>query len=131
MHTHRWDRGSITAEAVIALPVVMAAILACTQICLLFFAQSVALAAAQQGVRAARAHDADHNSGAKTAKRYAEQTASGLLTSISTASAGDAATVRITVRGRSLSLAPFLPSIEVVEQAAGPVERFIPPEWAA
>jgi hypothetical protein len=121
----------VTAEAVIALPVVMVAILACTQVCLLFFAQSVALAAAQQGVRAARAHDADHASGAKTAKRYAERTASGLLTSISAASTGDATTVRITVRGQSLSLVPFLPSLEVVEQAAGAVERFTPPERAA
>ncbi|NJP98002.1 pilus assembly protein [Nonomuraea sp. FMUSA5-5] len=121
----------MTAETVIALPVVMVAILACTQVCLFFFAQSVALAAAQQGVRTARTHDADHASGATAAKRYAEQTASGLLTSISAASTGDATTVRITVRGRSLSLVPFLPSIEVVEQAAGAVERFTAPERAA
>ncbi|MFC5829525.1 TadE/TadG family type IV pilus assembly protein [Nonomuraea insulae] len=124
------ERGSVTAEAVIALPVLLLAVLACMQVCLLFFAQSVALAAAQRGVRAARAHDADHTSGAALAKRYAEQTASGLLTSISTTSTGDAATVRITVRGQSLSLVPFLPSIEIVEQAAGAVERFTTPEQA-
>ncbi|MFC5828626.1 TadE/TadG family type IV pilus assembly protein [Nonomuraea insulae] len=122
------ERGSVTAEAVIALPVVMVAIVACMQVCLLFFAQSVALAAAQHGVRAARAHDADHTSGGSLAKRYAEQTASGLLTSISTTSSGDATTVRISVRGRSLSLVPFLPPIEIVEQAAGAVERFTTPE---
>ncbi|MFI9846686.1 TadE family protein [Nonomuraea sp. NPDC051941] len=127
MHISRADRGSVTAEAVIALPVVMLAILACMQVCLLFFAQSVALAAAQQGVRAARAYGASHSSGASVAKRYAERTASGFLTSISAASTGTSTTVRITVRGRSLSLVPFLPSIEISEEAAGPVERFTTP----
>jgi hypothetical protein len=95
--------------------------------CLLFFAQSVALAAAQQGVRAARLYGASHASGAGVAKLYAEQTASGFLTSISTASTSDAATVRITVRGRSLSLVPFPPSVEISEEAAGAIERFTTP----
>ncbi|MEV4170175.1 TadE family protein [Nonomuraea sp. NPDC049709] len=128
MPTSRTDRGSVTAEAMITLPVVMSAILACMQVCLLFFAQSVALAAAQHGVRAARAYGASHGSGAGVAKRYAEQTASGFLTSISAASTGDASTVRIVVRGHSLSLVPFLPSIDVSEEAAGPIERFTTPE---
>ncbi|MGW0809011.1 TadE family protein [Nonomuraea sp. NPDC002799] len=127
MLTSRADRGSVTAEAVIVLPVVMLTILACMQLCLLFFAESVALAAAQQGVRAARAFGAAHTSGAGVAKRYAEQTAGGFLTSISAASNGDASTIRVTVRGRSLTLVPFLPSIEVSQQAAGPVERFTTP----
>ncbi|WP_308169036.1 pilus assembly protein [Nonomuraea sp. NEAU-A123] len=127
MQTSRADRGSVTAEAVIALPVVMFTILACMQLCLLFFAQSVALAAAQEGVRAARPHGASHASGAGVAKRYAEQTAGGFLTSISTASTSDAATVRVTVRGRSLSLVPFLPSVEISEEAAGAIERFTTP----
>ncbi|MEQ4720948.1 TadE family protein [Nonomuraea sp. B19D2] len=127
MRISRADRGSVTAETVIALPVVIFAILACMQVCLLFFAQSIALAAAQQGVRAARAYGAPDTSGASVAKRYAEQTAGGFLTSISAASGGNSTTVRITVRGRSLSLVPFLPSIEISEEAAGPVERFTIP----
>lgn len=124
----RADRGSVTAEAVIALPILMLAVMACMQICLLFFAQSVALAAAQQGVRAARAYGAAHTSGAGVARQYAERTASGLLTSISAASTGDSNTVRVTVTGRSLSLVPFLPAIDISEQAAGAVERFSPAE---
>ncbi|MEV5896706.1 TadE/TadG family type IV pilus assembly protein [Nonomuraea fuscirosea] len=130
MRTPRCDRGSVTAEVVIALPVVLLSILACMQVCLLFFAQSVALAAAQHGVRAARAHDSDHNAGAGAARRYAEQTAGALLTSVSTTSTGDATTVRITVRGHSLSLVPFLPTIEVSEVAAGAIERFTTPRSA-
>ncbi|WP_433498866.1 TadE/TadG family type IV pilus assembly protein [Sphaerimonospora sp. CA-214678] len=121
------ERGIISAEVVIALPVVMLTILACMQLCLLFFAQSVALAAAQEGVRAARADGAPRSAGAAVARSYAERTAGGFLHAISASSGGDATTVRVTVRGRSLSLVPFLPSIQVTEEAAGAVERFTSP----
>lgn len=123
----RTDGGSISAEVVIVLPVVMLTILAGMQLCLLFFAQSVALAAAQEGVRAARADRATRTAGSVVARRYAERTAGGFLHSISASSAADATTVRVIVRGRSLSLVPFLPSIPVREEAAGAVERFTTP----
>ncbi|MGP3921308.1 TadE family protein [Nonomuraea sp. 10N515B] len=123
----RADRGIVSAEVVIALPVVMLTILACMQLCLLFFAQSVALAAAQQGVRAARADGASRTAGAGVAQRYAVQTAGGFLHSISASNGGDATTIRVTVRGQSLSLVPFLPSIQISEEAAGAVERFTTP----
>ncbi|MFI6326525.1 TadE family protein [Nonomuraea sp. NPDC050556] len=124
---NRTDRGIVSAEVVIALPVVMLTILACMQLCLLFFAQSVALAAAQQGVRAARADGASRTAGADGARTYASQTAGGFLHSISASSSGDATTIRITVQGRSLSLVPFLPSIQITEEAAGVIERFTTP----
>ncbi len=123
----RDEQGSISAEVMIALPAVMFTILVCMQLCLLFFAQSVALAAAQQGVRAARADGASRTAGAGVARSYAERTAGGFLHSISTSSAGDATSVRVTVQGRALSLVPFLPSIQVSEEAAGAVERFTTP----
>lgn len=109
------------------LPVVMLTILAGMQLCLLFFAQSVALAAAQEGVRAARADRASRSVGSDVARRYAERTAGGFLHSISASGAADATTVRVTVQGRSLSLVPFLPSIQVTEEAAGAIERFTTP----
>ena len=121
------DRGSITLETMIALPVLMATILMCMQVSLLFFARSIALAASQEGVRAARAEDTSRTAGATVARRYAARTASGFLTSISASMNGDANTVRVTVRGRSLSLVPFLPAIEVVEESSGAVERFTTP----
>ncbi|MFE3452486.1 TadE family protein [Nonomuraea sp. NPDC059194] len=123
----RDERGAATAELVIVLPVVMLTIMACMQVCLLFFGQSVALAAAQEGVRAARADGASRSAGADVARRYAERTAGGFLTSITASNAGDTVTVRVIVRGQSLSLVPFLPSIPVVEEAAGAVERFTTP----
>jgi hypothetical protein len=124
------EKGAISAEVIIVLPVVMLTILACMQVCLLFFAQSVALAAAQTGVRAARADQASRTAGANVARRYAERTAGGFLHSITASSSGDTTTVRITVRGQSLSLVPFLPSVAISEQAAGAVERFTTPDQA-
>lgn len=114
----------MTVEVVIVLPVIMLAILACMQFCLLFFAQSVALAAAQEGVRAARAERAARDAGAEVARSYAERTAGGFLHSISASVGGDATTVRVILRGESLSLVPFLPAITVTEEAAGAVEQF-------
>lgn len=127
MHRSSQDQGAVSAEVVIALPVVMLTILACMHFCLLFFAQSVALAAAQEGVRGARADGGSRTAGATVARSYAERTAGGFLHSISASSGGNAATVRVTVRGRSLSLVPFLPSIEITEEAAGAVEQFTIP----
>jgi Flp pilus assembly protein TadG len=122
-----YDRGSVTAETMIVLPLLMLTILACMQVCLLFFARSVALAAAQEGVRAARADGAPRTAGASVAQRYANKTAGGFLTSISTSMTNDTTTVRVTVRGDALSLVPFLPSIQVAEEAAGAIERFTIP----
>ncbi|MBN6050739.1 pilus assembly protein, partial [Nonomuraea sp. RK-328] len=108
-------------------PVVMLTILAGMQVCLLFFARSVALAAAQEGVRAARADGASRTTGTDVARGYAERTAGSFLDSISASSTTDATTVRVTVQGRSLSLVPFLPSIPVAQEAAGAIERFTTP----
>ncbi|MEW9532863.1 TadE family protein [Microbispora sp. NPDC049125] len=123
----RGDQGSITAEVMITLPAVMLTILVCMQLCLLFYAHSVALAAAQQGVRASRADGGSRTAGAGVARSYAERTAGGFLDSISASSGGDSTRVRVTVRGRALSLVPFLPSIQISQEAAGAVERFTTP----
>lgn len=122
------ERGSSTAEAVIVLTVLMLTILACMQVVLLYFARSVALAAAQEGVRASRAEGASRTAGAGVAKSYAERTAGGFLSSISASmeQAGPG-TVRVAVQGRSLSLVPFMPSISVKEEAAGVIEEFSVP----
>lgn len=127
------ERGSSTAETVIAMSILMMTILAGMQVVLLFFARSIALAAAQEGVRAARAESASRTAGSAVARGYAERTASGFLTSISATSSTDGgrgagpATVRVIVRGQSLSLVPFIESIPVEGEAAGALEEFSVP----
>lgn len=123
----RRDRGSFSIEAVVALPVLMLTILAATQAALLFFAHSVALAAAQEGVRAGRAEHGSPGAAAAVAQRYAESTANGILASISATSSDDGITVRVRIHAKALSLVPFLPSMPVVEENSGAVERFTTP----
>ncbi|RBQ21188.1 pilus assembly protein [Spongiactinospora rosea] len=121
----------MSAEVIVVLPVIMLAVLACMQVCLLYFGRSVALAAAQAGVRAARADEASRTAGGEIARRYAERTAGEFLHAITATSTADQTTVQVTVHGRALSLVPFLPSIAVSEQAAGPIERFTTPDRSA
>lgn len=121
------EQGTLSIETVIALPVLMVTILICMQIFLLYFARSIALAAAQEGVRAARAEHASHGSGAAVARRYASRTAGGFLTTISASTSLTDSTVRVQVHGRALSLVPFLPSFAVEAESIGAIERFTVP----
>src|SRR5512139_923215 len=105
----RADRGAVTVEAVIALPVLMLTVAACIQVAPLFFARAIAHAAAQEGVRAARAEHASRAAAGPVAERYAVRTAGGFLGSVTASAETDATTVRVTVTGRALSLVPFLP----------------------
>jgi Flp pilus assembly protein TadG len=118
------DRGSSTVETVVAISLLMLTIMAGMQLVLLFFARSVALAAAQEGVRAARAEGASRTAGGTVARDFAQRTASGFLLGISASSAAGGGSVRVTVRGQALTLVPFISAIEVEGLAAGPLEEF-------
>jgi hypothetical protein len=90
-----------------------------------FYARSLALAAAQEGVTAARSYDADPGSGISRAQSFIEQQAGDSLTHTSVSSAGTTPTlVRIQVTGRALSVLPGVPGIQVTQSAVGSVERF-------
>src|SRR4051812_24156254 len=93
----RGERGALSVETVIALPVLMMTILVCMQVFLLYFAHSIALAAAQEGVRAARAEHASRGSGATVAQQYATRTAGGFLSGISASTTVTSTAVRVQV----------------------------------
>ena len=121
------DSGSVSIEAVIALPVLMLTVAAGMQVALLFFARAVALSAAQEGVRAARSWHASHAAAAPVAEQYAQRTGGGFLRSVTATASSGVGTIRVHVRGKALSMVPFLNSIAVDVQAAGPVERWTVP----
>ena len=90
-----------------------------------FYARSLALAAAQEGVTSARAYGADPNTGISRAQSFLDQQAGDSLTQTSVSSSGSTATaVRIQVSGRALSVLPGIPGLEVTQSAVGSVERF-------
>ena len=121
----RPDRGSATLELVIIFPVLLLIIFTVVQASLFFYARSLALAAAQEGVRAARAENAHLPDGVTRARAFLTTTAGDSLLTPTVSSTGSSATqIRIRVTGRSLSVLPGVPGLTVSQEATGPKERF-------
>lgn len=119
------DRGSATLELVIIFPVLLLIIFTVVQASLFFYARSLALAAAQEGVRAARAENAHLPDGVTRARAFLTSTAGDSLLTPTVSSDGSSATqIRIRVTGRSLSVLPGVPGLSVSQEATGPKERF-------
>ena len=119
------DVGSVSLEVAILGPALLLLIFSIVQAGLWFYARSLALAAAQEGVTAARSYNADPNAGISRAQSFLEQQAGDSLTQTSVSSAGSSPTLlRIQVTGRALSVFPGVPGIEVTQSAVGSVERF-------
>ncbi|MYS24370.1 TadE-like protein [Streptomyces sp. DvalAA-14] len=125
------DRGMTAIEFVFLTPVLFFMIFATVQFGLYFFADHVALAAAQAGARKARAEaDADpggwSDSATDTARTYIRQLGPKLLTDGAIEPVQpDAATVGIRVTGNVPTIFPGL-HFHVRELSQGPVERFVP-----
>lgn len=119
------DSGSVSLEIAILGPALLLLIFSIVQAGLWFYARSLALAAAQEGVTAARSYGAEPNNGITRAQSFLEQQAGDSLTQTSVNSAGSTPTlIRIQVSGRALSVLPGVPGIEVTQSAVGSVERF-------
>lgn len=119
------ERGSVSLELTILTPVLILLIFAVVQAGLFFYARSLAMGAAQEGVAAGRAYQATPGAGAARARAFLDRTAKDSLTGITVDRAGSTTTeVQITVTGRALSVFPGVPGPSVRQSAHGPVERF-------
>jgi Flp pilus assembly protein TadG len=118
------DRGSVTLEVSILGPVLLLVVFTVIQVGLWSYARSLALGAAQEGVAAGRAHGASAALGRERARAVLDATAGDSLRSPSVTSSVSAATLRIEVRGRALSVLPGVPGMPVRQSAEGPIERF-------
>jgi len=121
------ERGSATLELTVLFPVLLLLIFGAVQGALFFHGRNVVLAAAEQGVRAARLDGATNPAG--TAEQQARQFLSDTgeldnLSQLSIASTVDGEQVRLTVTARTVSLLPGLPGPQVSQSAAGSIERF-------
>ena len=123
----RDDGGAATLELVVLFPILLLLIFGTIQGALYFHGRNVVLAAAQQGVRAARLDGQPDRSA--TAERQTRQflldtgelsNLDGLTVVVSL----DANQVRVTVSGRTVSLLPGVPGPRVTQTAAGSLERF-------
>lgn len=124
-HT-RGDRGSVTLELVVLLPALFAVMFLGMQAALYHHARTSAIAAAQEGARAAGAENAHESDGTRAASDFLDDTGNDALEGATITSDRTATTATVTVEGFSLSVIPgWRP--EIRQSATVPVERLTAP----
>lgn len=131
--THGWrssprrvlagDRGAVSAELVIATPLLLVLLLAIVQFALWSHATHVAQAAAAHGLAAARAHHATATAGTTAAEHYLDHLGPGPLDAPHVHTTRDTDTAAVHISGHVVPVIPFL-RLPVQAHAHGPVERF-------
>ncbi|WP_407936580.1 TadE/TadG family type IV pilus assembly protein [Lentzea tibetensis] len=121
----RGDLGAVSAELVIATPLLLLILLAIVQFALWSHATHIAQAAAAQGLAAARAQNGTAAAGTASAQQLLDQLAQGPLTGTNIAAERGAVSASVRISGIATSVVPFL-SLPVRAEAVGPVERFVP-----
>jgi Flp pilus assembly protein TadG len=121
------DRGFLTLEIVIVIPVALTLTLLVVQYVMLWHARHVAEAAAQNGLRVARGYLSSAAAGQSSATEYLNATAGHLLSCDAQCvhATRDLVTATVTVHATVKSVVPF-GHFSVTEHATGPVERFTP-----
>lgn len=125
--TRRSDRGSATVELVILLPALFAVLFIGMQAALYHHARTVAIAAAQEGARAAAAEQGTERAGVTAATDFVDVAGGDDVLRRSDVTANRTPTrATVTVRGISLSVIPgWHPTIR--QSASLPVERLTRP----
>src|SRR3954468_10193518 len=119
------ERGFATVVIPVLFPVVLLATCALIQGALYYHARNVALAAASDGLTAARARTGSGEEGRRAAASSLERAGGrAVLLDAQVAAVRGGATATVTVSGQVMSLLPGLPGWSVSQTASGPVERF-------
>ncbi len=118
------DRGALTLSYVVILPVIFLFLMSVIQASFWFLARNAALAAARQGVEAARALGSSDATGHAAAVSFAQHVGSGyLLDPNARVLTLGGSTVTVTVWGHVPSFIPGF-AVNVSETVQAPVERF-------
>ncbi|WP_448071085.1 TadE/TadG family type IV pilus assembly protein [Georgenia yuyongxinii] len=122
----RCERGSVTLELVVLLPALLAIVLLGVQGAFYYHAHTVAIAAAQEGARAAGAKDATIGDGLAAATDFVTDVGRHAITDVTVGGEREDLVARITVTGTAASILPgFAP--QITARAAAPVEKVTPP----
>ena len=121
----------MSIELVILLPALFAVMFLGMQAALFYHARTVAIAAAQEGARAAGAEQGHESDGVGAANDFiAEAGGDDVLTGTSTSADRTATTATVTVTGFSLSVIPGW-NLRITQSATVPVERLTDPTAAS
>jgi Flp pilus assembly protein TadG len=126
--SRRRDRGSSAVELVILTPVLILIVFGIVQAALLWHAQHIADAAAQQGDRLARAdtgHQVDPATIRTDTLAYLHQLGADLVTTPTVTVTSTPTWATVTVTGHAVSLIPGR-GLTIHATSRGPVERFTP-----
>jgi hypothetical protein len=118
------ERGAVTAELVIATPLLLLLILGIVQFALWEHAVGVAQATAQQGLAAGRVQGGTDQTAAAEADSVLAQLGSGVLVHPNVTVTRGPVTTTVEVTGQAEGVLPFL-SLPVRSVATGPTERFV------
>lgn len=125
----RDERGASSLELALLTPVLLLTIMLVIQFAFAFHARHVALAAAQEGARVARAYPGDDGGwqalSQQRARQYVRQIGSRLIENWSVTYIQDGDARGVEVRGDAVRVVPFL-TFRVVERSVGPRECFRP-----
>ena len=121
----------MSIELVILLPALFAVMFLGMQAALFYHARTVAIAAAQEGARAAGAEQGRESDGVGAADGFiAEAGGDGVLTGTSTSADRTATTATVRVTGFSLSVIPGW-KVRITQSRTVPVERLTDPTAAS
>ena len=117
------ERGVVSVQIVVLMPALFLLMFVAMQAALIYHGRTVAIAAAQEGARAAAAQTGTTSDGHAAANAFI--TSAGgqdVLTAVSVTSNRDATTATVRVTGTTLSVVPgWVPRI--TQSASAPVER--------
>jgi Flp pilus assembly protein TadG len=117
------ERGQATMEFIVVFPVVLLLVWIAFQFAFIFLANRVALAAAEEGARAARVYSGTAAAGQTRAQRFLSELGTHLLLNPQVQSSRGTDTARVVVTGHAQQVVPGL-QLRVSRAAEGPVERF-------
>jgi Flp pilus assembly protein TadG len=119
------EQGFATVEFIVAFPLVLLLVWIGFQLVFVFFANRVALAAAEEGARAARSYTGSAAAGDARAHKFLTELGSGVLVEPTVRAYRTPERAGVVVEGRAQQLVPGLSMVLRVHRAAdGPVERF-------
>ena len=119
----RSEGGTSTTQLVIVFPAVFLMLMLVVQFGLWYHASHVAIAAAQEGARAARMEGSTASEGQKVAEKFLSEVNDDLIQGVVVKVQRDSERVRVEISGESLELVPGF-RIPIRAVSDGPVERF-------
>lgn len=121
--SRRGEQGTVTLEAVLVYPLVLLIAWVGMQLALVYLANRVALASAEEGARAARARAGTVTAGEQRAHRYLGVLGTGLLAAPTIRVVRTVDTVTVQVSGQAQRIVPGIP-VRVTQAVQSPTERF-------